>query len=68
MRQEKLEKIMLEVDARRERGSPNRRWVDSIKEATTLHLQDQSKVVRQRMFGRTLIPRVTIRWKQLDGI
>lgn len=57
-RQVSLEKtIMLgKVESSRGKGRPNMGWIDTIKEAPVLWLQDLSKAVNKKMFRRTLIP------------
>ena len=49
-RQDSLEKtIMLgKVESSRKRGRPNMRWIDFIKEAIGMSLQELSKVVEDR--------------------
>ena len=43
---------MLEkVEGTHKRERPNIRWIDSIKELTTLSLQEPSKAIEDRIFG-----------------
>lgn len=51
----------------RKRGRANMRWLDSMKEAITLSLQDRNKAVNDRTFWTILIYRITIGRKQFDG-
>ena len=61
--QDSLEKpIMLEkVEGSRKRR-PNMRWIDSLKEAIELSLEEPSKAVEDRTFCRSLIHGVAISW------
>lgn len=43
----------------RKRGRPNMRWIDSIKEAIDMCLQDLSRAVENRTLWSLLIHRVT---------
>ena len=60
-RQDSLEKtIMLgKVEGSRKRGRPNMRWIDSIKAAMGIGLQDLSRAVEDRTLWTSLIHRVT---------
>lgn len=58
--QKTLEKIIMlgKTEGSRQRGRPNLRWIDSIKETTDPSLHDLSKAVNDRTFWRTIICRV----------
>ena len=48
--------IMLEqVEGRRKQGKPWMRWLDSIKEATSLRLEDLREAVQDRKKWRTVV-------------
>ena len=68
-RQDSLEKtIMLgKVEGSRKRGRANMRWIDPIKEAIGLSLQELSRAVEDRTLWTSLIHRVTRSRSQLDG-
>ena len=61
-RQHSLRKTIMvgKAEGSRKRGRPNRRWIDSLKEATSLSLQEQSRVVEDRTFWKSLIHRVAV--------
>jgi hypothetical protein len=48
--------IMLgEVEGHRKQGKPRMRWLDSIKEATDIRLEDLKEAVQDRTKWRTLV-------------
>jgi len=48
--------IMLgKVEGHRKQGKPRMRWLDSIKEATGLRLEDRKEAVQDRKKWRTLV-------------
>ena len=51
----------------RKRGRANTRWTGSLKETTSLRLQELSRAVEDRTFWRWLIHRVAISRRQLHG-
>ena len=53
------------IEGIQKRGSPNIRWIDSLKEAPELSL---SRAVEDRTFWRSLIHRITIGWRWLDSM
>ena len=60
--------VMLgKVEGSRKRGRSNTRWTDFLTEATGLSLQEPSRAVEDRTFWRSLIHRVTISWRWVDG-
>ena len=69
-RQDSLgETIMLgKVEGSRKRGRPNTRWAGSLKEATTLSLQELIRAAEDRTCWRSLSHRVTIYQSQLDDM
>lgn len=68
-KQELLEKkIMLrKLKGSRKRRRPKMRWIDSVKEVTTLSLQTLGNYVKDRTFWRTLIHTVIVTEKQHVG-
>jgi len=52
--------IMLgQVEGHRKQGKPRRQWLDSIKEATGLRLEDLKEAVQDRKKWRTLVEEKT---------
>jgi len=52
--------IMLgQVVGRKRQGKPRMRWLDSIKEATSVRLEDLTEAVRDRKKWRTLVEEKT---------
>ena len=54
------------VEGRRTRGRPNRRWIDSLKEAVGMSLQKLSRAAGDRTLWTALIHQVARRQSQLD--
>jgi len=48
-----------QVVGRKRQGKPRMRWLDSIKEATSVRLEDLTEAVRDRKKWRTLVEEKT---------
>ena len=60
--------IMLgKVEGSRKRGRPNTRWIDWLKEATGLSLQELDGAIEDRAFCRLLIQSAAINQRRLDS-
>lgn len=55
------------VKSSRKRRRPNMSWIESIKQVTVLSFKEMSRDVEDRAFWKSLINRITINQRQLDG-
>jgi hypothetical protein len=51
--------MLAQVEGYRKRGKPRMRWLDTIKKATGLRLEDQREAVQDRKKWRTLVEEKT---------